>query len=116
MIAMIFEFWLNDDEVDNYTPYSGKMRQLVDEIEGFISVERYRSEYDPDKILALGFFRDETAVEKWRNHPAHRQAQQLGRQKYYTNYRLRMAEVVRDYDRHNREQVPHDSQSIHDTN
>lgn len=113
MIAMIFEFWLDKAEVEAYQPYSRQMRKWVDEIDGFISVERYQSEADPRKVLALGFFRDEDAVTQWRNHPAHRQAQQLGRERFYANYRLRMAEVVRDYDKHNRQQVPLDSQAIH---
>lgn len=114
MIAMIFEFWVNDDELDAYTRMSGNMRQLVDGIDGFISVERFRSEADPNKILALGFFRDEAAVQAWRNLPAHRQAQALGREKFFSHYRLRMAEVVRDYDMQQRDEAPADSKSIHD--
>lgn len=97
MIAMIFEFWLNAEHVDAYTAHSKHMRQLVDTIDGFISVERFRSEADPHKILALGFFRDDDAVSEWRNHADHQRAQELGKQRYYTDYRLRMAEVVRDY-------------------
>lgn len=114
MIAMIFEFWLNDDEVSAYTPMSKKMGQLVREIDGFISVERFRSEGDPNKCLALGFFRDEDSVTQWRNHPAHRQAQMLGQERFYDNYRLRMAEVVRDYDPVRRDEVPQDSRIHHE--
>jgi len=106
MIAMIFEFWLNEAHIGAYSKHSAHMRELVDTIDGFISVERYRSEFDSNKILALGFFRDEEAVSAWRNHVDHQRAQDLGRQRYYTDYRLRMAEVVRDYGLHQREQAP----------
>ncbi len=97
MIAMIFEFWLDEDHIDAYTAHSKRMRELVDTIDGFISVERYQSDADANKILALGFFRDEEAVAAWRNHAEHQQAQKIGKERYYTDYRLRMAEVVRDY-------------------
>ena len=115
MIAMIFEYQLNEDTLDTYNPLSRKMWELVNEIDGFISIERFRSESQPDKLLGLGFFRDVEAVQEWRNHPDHRQAQALGRMQLFTHYRLRMAEVLRDYDLTRREQVPQDSLLIHDT-
>lgn len=113
MIAMIFEYWLNEEHLNDYRQHSMLLRTLVNEIDGFISIERYRSESDPGKILALGFFRDEEAVQTWRNLPEHRRAQALGRQLFYTDYRLRMANVTRDYGMWHREQVPDDSRTIH---
>ena len=113
MIVMIFEYWLNEDHLDDYMQQSTKLRQLINEIDGFISIERYRSESDPGKILAMGFFRDEEAVRVWRNLPEHRRAQVLGRQLFFTDYRLRMADVLRDYSMRHREQVPTDSHAVH---
>lgn len=113
MIAMIFEYWLDPDHLDEYTQTASGLRQLVAEIDGFISVERYRSESDPAKILALGFFRDEESVRAWRNLPEHRNAQLLGRERFLTDYRLRMADVTRDYSMRQREQAPADSQAVH---
>ncbi len=114
MIVMIFEYWLNEDHLDDYIQHATTLRQLVNEVDGFISIERYTSTSDPKKILVLGFFRDEEAVGAWRNIAEHRQAQLLGRQLFFTDYRLRMADVSRDYGMKDREQVPEDSRSIHD--
>lgn len=115
MIAMLFEFWLNEEHLDEYSEQAALMRGLVAEIDGFISIERYRSATDPHKMLALGFFRDEAAVREWRNLPEHRRAQVLGRAKFFTDYRLRMAEVTRDYSMERREQAPDDSKRVHRT-
>jgi heme-degrading monooxygenase HmoA len=48
-------------------------------VEGFLGTERFASEQEPGKYVAIGYFRDEAAVAAWRNSPAHRRAQALGR-------------------------------------
>jgi len=37
------------------------------------------------------------AIGKWKNHAAHQQAQKLGRDKWYSSYRIRVAKIVREY-------------------
>lgn len=115
MIAMIFEYWMNeDDDVgSDYTETSTRMRELVAEIDGFREVERFESTADPGKYVTIGFFDDEEAVTRWRTLPEHRKAQTLGRSRFFTNYRLRMAEVVRDYGPDQRGQAPADSNEYH---
>jgi heme-degrading monooxygenase HmoA len=56
------------------------------------------------KILSL--WRDEQAVERWRNVEAHRRAQDAGRRSIFADYRLRVARVLRDYGMHERDQAP----------
>lgn len=114
---MIFEFWMdpNDNDVfDVYAATSAELRTVLDEVDGFGGVERFESCSEPGKFVALGFFDDEGAVARWRNHPAHRRAQELGRNRYFTNYRLRMAELVRDYGPTDRVDAPVDSNAHHE--
>jgi heme-degrading monooxygenase HmoA len=80
---------------------------------GFISIERFESLYEPGKILSLSFFRDEAAVQAWRTTNEHRVAQAKGRGEIFSNYRLRVAGVIRDYGMREREQAPDDSRKIH---
>jgi heme-degrading monooxygenase HmoA len=66
--------------------------------DGFLSIERFQSLADPDKMLLLSFWRDEEAIRQWRNLPNHRQAQgngrgSDGRDGMFRDYRLRIAEV-----------------------
>ena len=82
-------------------------------IDGFLSVERFQSLSDPGKYLSLSFFRDEEAVTQWRNSLDHRAAQAAGRAQVFADYRLRIAEVRRDYGMRERAEAPADSRTRH---
>lgn len=114
MIAIIFEVTPADGKRDAYLDIAAKLRPLLEEVEGFISVERFQSLTDPKKMLSLSFFEDETALANWRSLAEHRAAQKAGRGGIFEDYRLRVAGVMRDYgpDR-NRDQAPDDSNLAH---
>ena len=114
MIAVIFEVEPADGKKADYLDVAAAMRPMVEEVEGFISVERFQSLTNPEKLLSLSFFEDEAAVERWRALAAHRGAQTKGRKGLFAGYRLRVASVLRDYGLHDRAQAPADSLNIHD--
>lgn len=112
---MIFEYWMSNHGVqDEYTATSAGLRCELAEFAGFRAVERFESCGEPGKFVAIGFFDDEAAVTRWRNHPTHRAAQELGRNRFFTDYRLRMAEVIRDYGPDQRASAPADSNRHHE--
>jgi len=113
MIAVIFEVEPSSGRTDDYLDIAARLRPIVENIDGFISIERFQSLVTPGKILSLSFWRDEDAVMAWRNVAEHRQAQQDGRDGIFSDYRLRIAGVIREYGMHDREQVPHDSKALH---
>ena len=113
MIAVIFEVWINPMHKQDYMEQAGKLRELLESIDGFISVERFQSLVEPHKILSLSFYRDEKAVETWRNTIEHRKAQALGRNEYFLDYHLRITQVIRDYGMTDRKQAPIDSKQVH---
>lgn len=113
MIAVIFEVEPAAGRKDEYLDIAAEMRPILDQIEGFISVERFQSLTDPRKILSLSFFEDEAAIARWRTLNAHRGAQTKGREGVFDDYRLRIASVVRDYGMFDRAQVPTDSKAVH---
>ncbi|HET6233831.1 MAG TPA: antibiotic biosynthesis monooxygenase [Acetobacteraceae bacterium] len=113
MIAVIFEVWPAPDRKQNYLDLAAALRPLLEQIDGFISIERFESLSEPGKILSLSFFRDEAAVQAWRNTMEHRAAQAQGRAGVFRDYRLRIAGVIRDYGMHQREQAPADSRARH---
>ena len=114
MIAIIFEVWPQPNRKQDYLDIAASLRPLLETIDGFISVERFESLTEPGKMLSLSFFRDETAVQAWRNLAAHRAAQAKGRRKVFANYRLRVANVIRDYGMTDRQHAPRDSLAVHD--
>jgi heme-degrading monooxygenase HmoA len=114
LIAVIFEVWpAADGGRDAYLGIAAELRKDLEQIDGFLSVERFQSLVDPDKMLSLSFFRDEGAVLAWRNLEKHRAAQKRGRGGVFANYRLRVASVMRDYGLNEREQAPGDSRHTH---
>ena len=113
MISVIFEVWPAEGRKQEYLDIAASLRPLLDKINGFISIERFESLSEPGKILSLSFFRDEQAVSEWRQLEAHRKAQAKGRAGIFTDYRLRVAGVIRDYGMFEREQTPKDSLSFH---
>ncbi|MEO8103075.1 MAG: antibiotic biosynthesis monooxygenase [Betaproteobacteria bacterium] len=113
MIAVIFEVWPDPPHREAYLSTAASLRPLFEKIDGFISVERFESLTEPGKLLSLSFWRDEQAVAAWRAVEAHRTAQARGREKLFVDYRLRVAEVIRDYGMTEREQAPADNRAIH---
>lgn len=106
MYAVIFEVQPKDGRAEDYLTIAAKLRSELDQIDGFISVERFRSVTNPAKYVSLSFWRDEEAIRAWRTHLDHRLAQQAGREEIFAGYRIRVAAVVRDYGLEDREQAP----------
>jgi heme-degrading monooxygenase HmoA len=111
MIAVIFEVQPAEDQRARYLELAAALRAELDTIDGFVSIERFESLSKPGKILSLSFFRDEAAVAAWRNRPSHRTTQALGRGGVFENYRLRIADVLRDYGMNDRDEAPTDSRA-----
>ena len=109
MIAVIFEVMPHAESKQRYLDIAAALRPLLDAVDGLISIERFQSLSDPDKLLSLSFFRDEAAIAQWRQLEAHRAAQDAGRGALFADYRLRIAQVVRDYGLAERAEAPPDS-------
>lgn len=111
MIAVIFESWPADGKMQTYLDMGKSLQSHLDQVDGFISIERFQSVTDPSKLVALSFWRDEAAVDAWRNVPIHRAVQTASRRDVFRDYRLRVAEVIRDYGKLDRAQAPADAQA-----
>lgn len=106
MIAVIFELWPEKDRRQDYFDLAASLRSDLQQIDGFISVERFVSLTEDGKFLSLSFWRDEDAVRRWRTQLDHRKAQAAGRAGIFRNYRLRVASVLRDYGLSERGEAP----------
>lgn len=113
MIAVIFEVELAEGKKADYLDVAAELKPLLETVDGFISVERFQSLSNDSKLLSLSFFRDEAAVQAWRNLAEHRAAQSKGRAGIFADYRLRVAQVLRDYGMDDRTQTPSDSLDLH---
>lgn len=116
MVAVIFEVFPKEGHKEAYLELAAELRSQLATIDGFISVERFQSLTQPEKILSLSSWRDEEAVRQWRRLEFHREAQVKGRTIHFEDYRLRVVSVIRDYGMFSRDEAPEDSREIHDEN
>jgi heme-degrading monooxygenase HmoA len=114
MIAVLFEVWPAEGRTQHYLDLAEALKEELWQQDGFISIERFESLSEPSKLLSLSFFRDEDAVARWRNTAHHRATQSKGRSGVFSDYRLRVAHVVRDYGLTDRAQAPDDSRKVHE--
>ena len=113
MIAVIFEVEMPAEAKGECLDWAAELRPLLNEIDGFLTIERFESLTTPGRLLSLSFWRDEAAVARWRALPEHRRAQTAGRDHVFAGYRLRVAEVLRDYGMTERAEAPADSLTFH---
>ena len=113
MIAVIFEVYPTDAGKKQYLKIATELKEELSAFEGLLSIERFQSFIDEQKLLSLSFWEDEKAIERWRTYMVHRLAQQKGKNELFSKYRIRVCTVVRDYTESEREQVPLDSKNFH---
>jgi heme-degrading monooxygenase HmoA len=115
MIAVIFEVEPAEGKRQAYLDLAAALRPHPETMDRFLPVERFQRITDPGTMLSLSFWRDEDAVRAWRTHADHRSTQGKGRAGIFKDYRLRIAEVARDYGMNERrEQAPDDSRRAHE--
>jgi len=106
MIAVIFEVIPKAQGKEEYLRIAAELKPILEKIDGFISIERFQSMNDSNKLLSLSFWQNEQAVKTWREQSNHQQAQNKGQSTLFDDYRIRVATVNRDYGITDRAQVP----------
>ena len=96
MFAVAFEVLPSETGYRRYLDIAASLRPKLDLIDGFISVERFRSLTHPGWILSLSLWRDEAAVVRWRSDGEHHAAQAEGRMSVFDDYRIRVIRMLDD--------------------
>lgn len=91
--AVIFTSVRTDLDVAEYAGMAERMVELARRQPGFLGVESARE----DVGITVSYWRDEASIKAWKQQAEHREAQRLGRERWYADYRLRVARVERDY-------------------
>lgn len=95
VVTVIFRSRLRDEDDAEYAELAPKMVALAKTMPGYVSFERFTA--DDGERLSLIAFESLEDVERWREHPQHRDAQRLGRERFYSEYNITVAEQVRSY-------------------
>lgn len=94
MIAVIFTSTRSDEDEAGYRAMSARMDDLAREQVGFVSLVSVR---DPGtrEGISVSYWQDEASALAWRQVAEHLQAQRRGRDRWYTEYAITVAEVIR---------------------
>ena len=95
MIVTIFRSRLRPEHQAEYAPMAVKMLELAKAMPGFVSFKNF-SAPDGERVSIVEFESEETH-KAWRDHPEHRVAQKLGREKFYAEFKIQVCKTVREY-------------------
>ena len=96
MLALFFEVKPKPEHFQRYLDMAAALKPQLEKIDGFISIDRYKSLAREGVVLSHSIWRDEAALTAWRVHEGHHRAQDAGRNVVFEDYRLRIAEVLRE--------------------
>jgi heme-degrading monooxygenase HmoA len=106
MFVVVFELEPKEGREQDYLDLAAQLKSEVEKIDGFISVERFKSIAKPGRLVSVSYWRDGDAVKRWREHNRHHLAQLSGRGQIFADYRITVAEVERQYGMFERAQAP----------
>jgi len=90
--AVIFSS-LQGNDLDDYAETAARMEELAAAQPGYLGHESARE----DLGITISYWKDLESIKRWKAQAEHREAQRAGRDKWYANYRVRIALVERDY-------------------
>src|SRR5262245_4684255 len=96
MFAVIFEVSPKAEQWDSYLGYAKLLRPELEQIDGFIDNERFSSLRRKGWVLSLSTWHDEKALVRWRTAARHHEVQQKGRHDVFSDYHLRVGEIIAD--------------------
>jgi heme-degrading monooxygenase HmoA len=91
-VLTVFRSRLRPDAVDDYGATAQRMLELARTMPGFVDFKTFEA---PDgERVSLIAFESLDAQRAWREHPEHRQAQTLGRVRFYSSYSIAVCRVI----------------------
>ena len=94
MVVVVFRSRLSAEAGDDYSEMAAEMLATAKEMPGFVEFKSFKA--DDGERVSLVYWQDHETMAAWRAHPRHRVAQASGRAKWYAEYRIEVADVVRE--------------------
>jgi len=96
MFSVLFEVEPRPDQRDAYLTHAQMLTPELEHVAGFVDDISYRSLTRDGWLLSLSSWRDEKALVRWRTAKRHHAAQDKGRSRILSNYRLRVGQITAD--------------------
>jgi heme-degrading monooxygenase HmoA len=95
MVVTLFRSRLTSQAGDDYIAMSAEMLDRAKSYPGFVAMKSFKSD-DGERLTVVWWESDELQG-AWRRDERHRQAQKLGRERWYHYYHIEVAEVMREH-------------------
>jgi len=96
MILTIFRSRLRPEHAEEYAVVATRMDELAHSMPGFLAIKTFTAA-DGERVSIVEFA-DEESQRAWREHPEHREAQRLGRERFYQEFRIQVCRLERAHD------------------
>lgn len=94
MIVTVFRSRLNPASQEEYQQSAVRMSELAKGIAGYVSHKGFTAA-DGERVTIVEF-ESEEGLRAWATHPEHVAAKKMGRQAFFSEYRVQVCNVVRD--------------------
>lgn len=94
MVLTVFRSRLKAENVEEYYQWAARMSEMAETMPGYVSHKVFVAQ-DGERVTIVEFA-DDKGQEGWRTRPEHVEAQKMGRNEFYTEYKLQICEVVRE--------------------
>ena len=96
MIGLFFEVQTREGHRDQYLDLAASLRPALDAMGGCLFIDRFRSLTRENLLLSYQIWQDEGALTAWRVHGQHHKVQEIGRERVFSDYRIRIAQVIHE--------------------
>ena len=95
-ISVIFVAKRTELDADGYANAAAMRDKLAAQQDGYLGIDSVRG---ADGLgITVSYWADEARAKAWRDHPDHAAMRDAGRNRWYSDYSLHVAQVTRSYD------------------
>ena len=96
MMSLFFEVEIKPGRTDQYLNLAASLKPALEAVGGCLFLDRFKSLSRDNLLLSYQIWQDEGAMTAWRVDAKHHNVQTLGREKVFSDYRLRIAQVIHE--------------------
>src|SRR4051795_2517443 len=96
MIGLFFEVQTKPGHRDQYLGLAASLKPDLEAMGGCQFIDRFQSLTREHVLLSYQIWQDEGAMMAWRAHGYHHKVQTIGREKVFSDYRIRIGQVINE--------------------
>jgi heme-degrading monooxygenase HmoA len=96
MIGLFFEVQTRPGRMDQYLNLAASLKPELEAMGGCLFIDRFKSLTRENLLVSYQIWQDEGALTAWRVHAHHHEVQTVGRERVFSDYRIRIAQVIHE--------------------